>query len=296
MMARRFVLPLGIAAFSLSGCSTHIPTLIDFRGTGSAQAAAEEHQRFAASYEAQGQWANALREWRIAHALEPSAQRPLEQAKRLEAQIAKSAQRHYRAATAARAAGNTRAARLAALRTLALKPDHAEAMALLRSLESNAVRTRLAAAPKRSKRPSAPYMLESGDPGEPAAPVPTVTLRSAYPEKSTRGEVQGTLKAGTGEPTNLRLGLDALSRNELRKALSYFKAAKQRQEAPPDVLDKHVKETHRALADRHYSAGVAKFRASRYGDAAVEFKRALEYDPGHSKARLYLSSATKLQE
>jgi tetratricopeptide (TPR) repeat protein len=296
MMARRFALPLSIAAFSLSGCSTHIPMLIDFRGTGSAQAAAEEHQRFAANYEAQGQWADALREWRIAHALEPSAQRPVEQAQRLEAQIAKSAQRHYRAAAAAKAAGNARAARLAALRALALKPDHAKAMDLLRSLESNAVRTRLAAAPKTSKRPLEPYSLESGDPDGRVAPVPTVTLRAAYPEKSTRGQVPGTVKTGRGEPTNLRLGLDALSRDELRKALGYFRAAKQRQEASQDVLEKHLKETRRALADRHYSAGVAKFRASRYGDAAVEFKRALEYDPGHSKAKLYLSSATKLQE
>lgn len=296
MMARRLVLPLSIAAFAVSGCSTNIPRLIDFRESSSAQAAAEEHQRFAANYEAQGQWANALREWRIVHALSPRAQRPLAEVERLEAQIAKATQRHYRAAVAARAAGNARAARLAALRALAENPDHVQAMELLRALESTSIRARLAAAPTRSNRPSEPYALEADDFAQRVAPVSTAILPSTEPEKAIRGEAQSTAKTDVGKGNNLTRALDALSSDDLRTALRYFQASKQLQEAPEAILDRHIEETRHALADRYYKAGVAKFRASRYRDAAVEFRRALEYDPAHSKARLYLSSATKLQE
>jgi hypothetical protein len=39
---------------------------------------------------------------------------------------------------------------------------------------------------------------------------------------------------------------------------------------------------------------VSAFRAAQYDQAVVEFGKALEYEPGHQKARLYLTSAREL--
>jgi tetratricopeptide (TPR) repeat protein len=295
MVRWRFIL-LSIVAFHFSGCRTSIPDLAASRGTSAARLAAEEHQHNAANYEAQGQWANALREWRIAQALLPGAQRPADEVERLEKKIERSSTRHYRAAVAARAAGNIQSARLAALRTLAIKPEHAEAMELLRSLEASAVWARLAAAPKVSKPlASQPPGHERGETDKRAA-ISSPAILDANAKEPTQGHIQGAAKASAPRWSHLRLGLDALSRNDLDKALQHFQVAKRLGEAPVDVLERHLNETRRALAERHCEAGVAMFRASRYGEAAVELRRALDYNPGHSRARLYLLSTTKLHE
>lgn len=210
------------------------------------------------------------------------------------------AKKHLKSAKAAKKRSDFRRAELELLKVLALKPDDAEAIKMLKTLERRRSYASLAAAPRvsdivqnevdvyttpsmQSKNHKGSNRMRNGG--------GTVTRSPPGNRKMSKTIARSSQVSGT----NFRRGLTHLSRDEYELALKSFVSAEKHGEGPAEDLDRYLAETRELLADQHYKQGVVAFRAAHYDRAVSEFALALEYSPGHQKARFYHSSAKTLQ-
>ncbi len=294
MIGWRWMIPLGIAALQLGGC-TSLPSG-SWAAAGAKQAFVIEHSKMARSYESSGSFALALREWLVISAVAPEAAEPGAEIERLEGAIASRVEKKLRKGKSALGKDRYADAELQFLKTLALQPDNADAIRELKALEGRRAFAKLAAVPKVSTEAVQAYRAPPTEPGNGAGDDAAELADGGA--LGVPGANEETKKApATGRPAaegNLRLALQDLSKHQYEAALQRFTLARKHGEASDEVLDRYIADTRKILAERHYDEGVSAFRAARYDQAIVEFSKALEYAPGHQKAKLYLTSAREL--
>lgn len=286
---------LAIAVLQLAGCAS-APTIdIEELQLGSVREAfAEQHEKQAREHESSGSLRLALQEWSAISAVFPEASEPRAQIERLQRLITLKVAKYQRTAATALTKADYAGARLYYLKTLALQPDNRDAIASLKKLEVKSGYSRLAKAPKLSGKVVQAYEL----PGESSDGKAVGAIAEPVKSSSPAGAAQAKFHATVASPSakgNLKLALRYLSEKKHEAALAHFLLARKHKEASTQVLNKHIAYTRGVLAEQHYDIGVSAFRAASYDLAVVEFKKALEYNPQHQKARLYLGSATEMQ-
>jgi len=295
MTSQRWVFALGVTAMQLAGCTT-APT-IDFENglLGSVKKGfAEKHEKLARDYESNGSLRLALEEWRAISAVSPDVSDPQIEIERLQQVISLRIAKHKRVAEVALKKPDYANAQLQFLKVLALQPGNQDAIRALKQLEAKTGYARLASAPKVSGKViqayGAPAINSNRKAGieivnleRPSGPATVVQMTPTPPADSS------------GSESNLSLALRYLSEKQYDKALAHLLLARKLKEASAGVLNRHIAYTRNVLAEQHYDNGVSAFRMASYNLAVVEFKKALEYDPQHQKAGLYLRSASEMQ-
>jgi Flp pilus assembly protein TadD len=295
MTGWRWLIPLGIAAFQLGGC-TSLPS-DSWSAVGAKRAFLTEHEQNARSYESRGSLALALREWLVISAVAPGAAEPLAEIGRLQGAIASRVEKKLREGKSALGKGRYADAELQFLKALALQPDNADAARELKALEGRRAFAKLAAAPKVSTEAVSAYRAPSPEPDDGSGYDAAEVAGAGRSSPPAAAEQAKTASAPTRPAVdgNLRLALQDLSKHNYEAALQRFALARKSREASDEVLDRYIADTRKILAERHYDEGVSAFRAARYDQAIVQFSKALEYEPGHQKAKLYLTSARELE-
>lgn len=298
----RSMLLTGLISASLCGCNSSAVKAPDGLLGGTRSEFVQTREQRAREYEAAGALFEAKREWQMIDAATSGSSRARVEAERLGRAADLRAKRHFSFARAAKKRSDFKSAELELLKVLALKPDDAGAIKMLKQLEHRLSYARLAATPRVSD------VVESE--------VDVYTAPSNRPEND-RDDIESTQDSGSsaqstrisGSPkkkndrkkktaqggNSVRLGLAHLSRREYELALEYFVTARENGEGSPEAVQRYLSETRKSLADQHYKQGVLAFRAAQYDQAVEEFEQALEYAPGHKKARFYYSSAKTLQ-
>ena len=294
MTGWRWMISLGIAGLQLGGC-TSLPS-DSWSAVGAKRAFLTEHEQKARSYESSGSLSLALREWLVISAVAPEAAEPRAEIGRLQGAIASRVEKNLGEGKSALGKGRYADAELLFLKALALQPDNADAARELKALEGRRAFAKLAAVPKVSTEAVEAYRAPPPEPGKGAAGDAS-ELAGAGGSAAPAAADDARTAPGAGKPAtegNLRLALRDLSKHRYEAALQRFSLARKFGEAPDEVLDRYIADTRKILAERHYDEGVSAFRAARYNQAIVEFSKALEYEPGHQKAKLYLTSAREL--
>ena len=294
MIARRWLVTLGILASQFAGCAATPPVEIEeWQIASSRHAFMAQREEVARQHESSGALRLALQDWSAIGAVAPEDPQPRAQIERLQKAITAKVAKHRRAAATARSRGDYAGAKQHYLKILALQPDNRDAIARLRKLEVNAGYGRLASAPKISDAPVQAYEL----PQKSAAKTATgVAAESERPVQITVVQPPpSAAKTGDGKAENLKLARRYLSEKNYDAALVHFLRAQKNQEGPEKEVERQIVRVRSVLAEQHYDRGVSAFRAANYDRAVTEFKKALEYDPQHQKARLYLSSASEMQ-
>lgn len=302
MSPMRSIILVGLTAVALYGCNSSqvkVPDGLTLNTTRSDFIRTSEKK--AREYEVAGALREAQREWLIIDAaMGGGSSSARAEAARLGRAAKARAKRHLKSAKAAKKRSDFRRAKLELLKVLALKPDDAEAIKMLKTLERRRSYASLAAAPRVSDIVqnevdvyTAPSMQSKNHKGG-------IGMRNsgrpvARSSPANRGKSKTAARSPKVSGTNFRRGLTHLSRNEYELALKFFVVAEKHGEGPAEDLDKYLAETRKLLADQHYNQGVVAFRAAHYDRAVNEFALALEYSPGHRKARFYHSSAKTLQ-
>ena len=229
----------------------------------------EAHKAVALELDTRGDLNASIQEWRIVEALAPGSREPAERIRRLERQIQERVHDELSAAEKDLARGRDKRARHHLLNALALDPDNDTARALLRASEAKRVLARLPTSPT-------PPSEAVGDPD-----------LGGYHEGPLSEEGATPLAPPGGGYSTYR------SQGELEKALEDLLKARAQRGGPDEAIDERIEETKAALAERYYQQGVQLFRTDL--SASIQaFDRALAYDPGHEKAKLYRSTALKL--
>ena len=259
-----------------------------------------QREQRARALEAEGALRPALQEWELIQTVSPSAEDVDAEIARLRYTIDIRFAEHRNTARAAAVRSDYRAARVALLKALALKPDDVKAIAELKSLEGRRAYASMVDAPRVSdviEREidvyTAPERRSVDD--NPVDSEPSGTNAAKLREAPQRSAGQREAMASNVAGDNTRRGIAHLSRSEHAAALELFLQEKRNSDAPNDELDALIAETRHALADHHYAKGVLAFRSADYDRAVSEFELALKYAPDHHKARFYHSSAKQLR-
>ena len=294
MTSRRWIVTLGVIAIQFAGCAT-APTIDVENGSlmSVKKGFAEKHERMARGYESSGSLRRALEEWRAISAVFPEASEPKVEIERLLQLISDRTTKHERRAKAALVKSDYDKARMRFLKMLALQPDNWEAIRALKKLEVKAGYARLASAPKVSSQVVQTYAAPTINTNS-QAEISTVNLKHPTGSAASVQLIPSPANSSRNE-SNLKRALRYLSKKQYDTALAHFLLAREHKEASEDVLNKHIAYTRAVLAEQHYDNGVSAFRMASYDLAVAEFKKALEYNPQHQKARLYMRSASELQ-
>ena len=279
---------------SLLGCQS-VPSGLDdaFPAAGLKQRLIDLHRQQARRLEAQGALLEAQREWQLVHALSPTDSDAEDQIRRLGDAIDQQFAHHLAGAERALARSQGGPARSHLLRALALKPDDARAIDLIRRHEAQLAYARLDAAPSVARGAVSEeevYLADHDRAGR------NEGQRESTAAASLGAGGRGADNGNRSDEERLKQGLRHLSRGEYQRALEAFERIQAAAGNQDPRLEQYIAETHRALADHHYGLGVAAFRAARYADAAEQFRLVLEHAPDNHKARYYLSSAESLQK
>jgi tetratricopeptide (TPR) repeat protein len=295
MSSRQWIVALWIASWQLAGC-TAAPTInVEEWYSGPAkQAFAEKHEKLARGYEFSGSLRLALQEWFAISAVFPDASEPQTQIERLQQMIASRIEKHQRLAQLALVKSDYANAQLQLLKVLALKPDDQDAVKALKSLVTKVGYARLASAPKVSDKVTQAYQAPATSSNDKVVPEIIELEQSSGLMSDAQANSHPPADDSGGE-SNLELGLRYLSDKQYEAALARFLLARKLKQVPEGVLNKHIVYTRNVLAEQHYDNGVSAFRMASYDLAVSEFKKALEYNPQHQKARLYLGSASEMQ-
>jgi hypothetical protein len=253
----------------------------------------------ARAFEADNALRQALEQWELVLVVDPGSREAQAEVVRLRHAIEGRVAHHSRAAKKAMKRSDYRAARLAMLKALALKPDDAALIAELRSIEGRSAYAILADAPRVSDKVESEIDVYTAPGARSANETPAeAPSRRIAPAGLAAGSdplaKQRDVIAAEAEKNTI-LGLKSLSRRQYAMALELFLRAKAASDGPNARLDSLIDTARQALAEHHYEQGVNAFRSANYGLAVNEFEQALHYAPDHHRARFYYSSAKQLQ-
>lgn len=253
----------------------------------------EKHQAQARQFETKGALREAQREWQLVDALSSRDSDARSQIARLGREIDRRFAQHLAAAEQAVGKRRWKTARAHLLEALALAPDNARAIALMRSNEARlayAVLDREPAVARGDVSEAEVYLATDKQTGQGRGP------RKPTAMPSSSGVGAGQAGVGSEVEALMKQGLKHLSRQEYQAALTAFERAQASGGEQDSRLLSYLAQAQRGLAERHYELGVAAFRAARYAEAVTEFQLVLQHVPDHHKARFYLSSAQSLQK
>ena len=276
----------GAVLVLIAGCQS-APTRLDnpLAYNSIKQRLVEKHQAHAREFETKGALREARREWQLVDALSFRDSDARSQIERLGREIDRRFAQHL--AAAKQAVGKRQK------QALALKPDNARAISLMRSNEAQLEYAGLDREPTvaRGDVSEADVYLAAHDRTGQGGGIRKPT---AVPLSSGVGA--GQPGAGSEVEGLMKQGLKHLSRKEYQAALTIFERARVPGDEQDSRLLSYIAQARRGLAERHYELGVAAFRAARYAEAVAEFELVLQHVPDHHKARFYLSSAQSLQK
>jgi tetratricopeptide (TPR) repeat protein len=260
----------------VGGCIANGPEVGGLgRGNTTVERFIEARAQRAVDLEREGRLRAALEEWRIVDSVAHGRHGAAEEILRLEALIVARLQELRSVVHAADSRGDVVASRSAALRVLALDPADTAAADRLRAWEQGRRERGLAAAPG---DPDGSYGLTPQDDAINEAPADTAT------ERTPTATEDGLLRRG-------RL---LVADGDYPAALEWLSEALRLRPEPSGELAGMIGEVSRRVAQLEFERGVAAFREGDYRRAAGAFKRALNYQPDHSRAALYLRSAERL--
>jgi tetratricopeptide (TPR) repeat protein len=223
----------------------------------------------ARALEAQGEWARALLEWRVAGAWDGDAPEVRSAIASLEKRIALAVREEIVAGEGAVGEASARRHYLAAL---ALDPGNEEALARLRTLES-----------LRSRR-----LMEEN--AARAVPGASEADRYAEPIREDSSPPASVDPPPLTAPQLVRLAASRRDQGDLPGALEAYGRATARDPQLADELREDIETLRSELAGRAYARGLLASRSDL--DAAITlFEEALEFDPGHAGALLGLKRA-----
>jgi tetratricopeptide (TPR) repeat protein len=222
----------------------------------------------ARALEAEGEWARALLEWRVASAWDGDAPEVRRAIASLEKRIALAVREEI---VAGGAAVDEASARRHYLAALALDPGNEKALARLRTLESLRSRRRM----EENAARAAPGVSEADRYAEP------------NPEVFSPASVDLPLLTA---PQLVRLAASRRAQGDLPGALEAYGRATARDPQLADQLREEIETLRSELAQKAYARGLLASRSDL--DAAIAlFEEALELDPGHAGALLGLKRA-----
>lgn len=170
------------------------------------------------------------------------------------------------------------ATRTHSLQALALDPRNDSAMTLLRRTRAWVTLAGLSESPV----PEAATLVAAGPGGG-----------SAILEYENREKTPETGPVAGGFTRHLELASQLDASGELEGALGHYLEARNALVQPDPELENRIVATKTALATRYYDEGVRLFRKN-LAESIAAFEAALEHDPDHTKAQLYLASARRL--
>jgi tetratricopeptide (TPR) repeat protein len=222
----------------------------------------------ARALEAEGEWARALLEWRVAGAWDGDAPEVRSAIASLERRIARAVREEI---VAGKRAVDEAGARRHYLAVLALDPGNEEALARLRTLES--LRSR--------------YLMEENA----ARAVPGASEADRYVEPTPDVADPAPVDPPPLTAAELvRLAASRRAQGDLPGALDAYERATARDPQLADELREEIETLRSKLAQRAYARGLLASRSDL--DAAITlFEEALEFDPGHPGALLGLKRA-----
>ncbi len=246
----------------------------------------------------QEQYAAALDQWRIVQILAPHDNEAIQTITALSSQIAQQSQRHYARGLSQFERGDLRGAELNFLKVLALQPNHQDAFAYLQKI--NSARMRAAQRNKtasEAKRYAPPVDVHGSH----------QTLSFAVAEELVREKKYRALSTLVGSTD-----IDSIERNLL--PLLY--------EADINLAAQYRADRNRANASRHLERALRNTAAQKpdprlsnlkkhlandnylyarellnkdIDRAVAALERAVRFDPEHSKARILLAQASRMQ-
>lgn len=280
------ILPL-LLCFPLLACQS-VPSR--YAGLGQPReliAFIDEHRSAAQTLEARGALREAQREWQLIDAVTPGDAGAKQHIRRLQAKLAEQFERHRKAAHTAARKGQYRQSRQQLLKALALSPEAGSLISDLKSVEARLAYAAMPAEPKVAKGPQSEvevYTAQRQQSRKTASPVrqpaKNVDRAKPYEQPGVVSRQQAT---------------DLVAQGRYEAALKHLQVLRQSTGADPQI-DAQIAEVRGILAKRHYARGVDAFRNARYGEAVSEFEQTLRHEPGHHKARFYLSSAQALDK
>ncbi|MDD2735352.1 MAG: hypothetical protein PHF56_15550 [Desulfuromonadaceae bacterium] len=255
----------------------------------------------AAIYEANGDLGNAVEYVKIALTIDPSSPTARGELNRLILKRNSEAEKYFNAGKAARTSNDKEATRLF-IAALGIRHDYPEALASLRELhiakEEAVLQARLKkeAAKIHGKASAededidvANYSLEvailSFEEGEYMTAIREFEkIKSRYPK-----DEDITLYLNS---SYYNMGISWFSKNDSRKALSWFTKVDKGFERVDDFIKK-CRENLRGSTEEIFRNGLKYYKNNNYIDAAEEWKSVLEIDPSHKQAKKYLRQVNK---
>jgi len=270
--------------------------------TKSAKTAVTPHEKLATSFTEQGLFADALLQWKILATLHPDDARYKTHVRQTEDLIAKLATQHQRVGNSALDKGDYATARHELLAALALEPTRAELLEALRRIEYDRVWRIQSAKLEKLKTTEDRKVTGVGEQERSYFELGTLMFREGDYTGAVR-EIQKYLNSYPGDPQAKKLISDAYAKlaaqqrqqGLLHNALANVEQAKRFNTDNATINSKVEQDLRAALADEYYEKGLRAQRSDL--KLAVEmFEKALEYNPQHTKARLKLAEAQRMQK
>jgi tetratricopeptide (TPR) repeat protein len=260
----------------LGACIGVLPQSKTIKGYRATRIAIEHHKVSAREFEIRGELGHALKEWGILAALTPGSRETAQKIHALKKAIAVRVNSLIETAEIERRKGHDRQATVHLLKALVLDPTNDHTKTLLKQMEMQRVLVALS-------KPLKSRLITD-------VPLPP----DVYEVSTERPE---SINSMTSEryQVNLQRALQYRSRGKFEEALRQLLEIQKRSQGSADIIGKYIQETKAALADRSYKKGVQLFRID-LEESIKAFQQALIYDPGHEKAKLYLSIALKLHK
>lgn len=95
-----------------------------------------------------------------------------------------------------------------------------------------------------------------------------------------------------------KAGIHYFDEKEYRKAVNMLSSVARKSRDCPE-RDKYLVKARKILkemADDYYRRGLVKFREQKLDEAIKNWRKVLEYEPGHRKAKEYIEKSRKIQE
>lgn len=255
----------------------------------------------AATFEANGDLANSVEYVKIALTIDPSNPTAREELNRLILKRNSEAEKSFNAGKAARTSNEKEATRLF-IAALGMRHDYPEALASLRELHIAKEEAVLEARLKKEAAKShgkghaededidvANYSLEvailSYEEGEYMTAIREFEkIKSRYPKDE---DIKLYLNS-----SYYNMGISWFSKNDFRKALSWFTKVNKGFERVDDFIKK-CRENLRGSTEELFRNGLRFYKNNDYKEAAEEWKSVLEIDPGHKQAKEYMKKVNK---
>ncbi|MFN3231859.1 MAG: tetratricopeptide repeat protein [Alphaproteobacteria bacterium] len=260
----------------------------------------------ARAFEANGDLAAALVEWRLVAAVQPRNSDADQQIKRLEALIRQRAQSQLEKGELALSSGRRSEARTAFLKVLALEGTNAQATRRLREIERQTV---LANQQKKDDKALAEYRASHAKPQQAATTAPAGNFdeqaQAAFSKRAYRQVIDladQELKRNPQQNSAAnyrRRSYEALAKQSrdsgnLREALTFLEAASETPAGAQASLDKSIATVRSDLAESLYSQGLDLMNSDL--DQAIDLlAEALVLEPGHAQAKQRLDQAERMR-